>query len=85
MRINEVEFWVVYQMMVHGRPTINKAVCTQTEWVVMERYRPGYFTLIQSGFPTENAAEIAARGTSGDLIRRESKPRWPVANASPGA
>ena len=73
MRTIEEELWVVYQMKVHGRPLSNKAVCTQSEWDAMERSRPGYHTLIATGFVTENAAEIAARGTSGDPVRREHR------------
>lgn len=84
MRHVEAELWVVYQMTIHGRPTDSKAICTQSEWEEMERSRPGYHTLIQTGFPTENAAEITARGTSGDTVRRESKPRQPIADEKIG-
>lgn len=53
--------WVVYLMTIHKRPERQPAVCEQAEWDAMERLRPGYHQLVQSGIATENEAEDLAR------------------------
>src|SRR5437867_246518 len=57
--------WVVYVMTMHNAEG-RRAVCEQSEWEQMERDRPGYHTLVQSGITSEAEAEKLARGTAGD-------------------
>jgi len=58
--------WVVYAMTLHNHQDGMRAVCEQTEWDEMEKARPGYHKLVQSGITSEGEAERLARGTSGD-------------------
>ena len=66
--------WVVYVVTNHKLPGGMKAVCEQSEWNEMEKARPGYHTLVRSGFTNEADAERLARGTSGDPIKRQLRP-----------
>ena len=65
----KVESWVVYRMTLHGKADGMNAVCEQGEWDAMERERPGYHHLVQSGITNEGEAERLARGTAGDSLR----------------
>jgi hypothetical protein len=67
------ESWVVYLMTIRQRPEGMMAVCNQAEWDSMELARPGYNKLIQGGIRSEREAELLARGTSGDALKRFSK------------
>jgi hypothetical protein len=69
------ESWVVYLMTLPNKPDAMRAVCEQAEWEEMERVRPGYHKLLQSGIRSEREAELLARGTSGDPVPRSPKPR----------
>ena len=53
--------WVVYLKTIHRQPNRLAAICQQSEWDAMERSRPGYHLLVQSGIATENEAEGLAR------------------------
>ncbi len=64
------ESWVVYLMTVHKQPLGHMAVCSQGEWNAMELDNPGYHTLVRAGIATETEAELMARGTSGDPVKR---------------
>ena len=64
------ESWVVYVMTLHGKTDGRNAVCGQDEWDEIERWRPGYHTLVRSGIRNEGEAEKLARGTSGDPAPR---------------
>lgn len=59
--------WVVYLKTIHKRARAERqpAVCEQVEWNAMERLRPGYHELVQTGIATENEAEDLARRQSG--------------------
>ena len=57
------ESWVVYEMLIRGKPTGMNAVCEQSEWDDMERIQPGAHPLIQSGITNEGVAEQLARAT----------------------
>ena len=57
-------------MTIDNKPTGQKAVCTQAEWDAIQVMRPGYHKLIQSGITSEREAELIARGTSGDPVKR---------------
>jgi len=61
MSTNEESQWVVYRMTIHGKPSGMNAVCQQSEWEEMERAKPGYHTLVQSGITSEGEAERLAR------------------------
>jgi hypothetical protein len=69
MRKQLIVAWVVYQMTIHRKPSVN-AVCEQDEWDAMERERPGYHTLVRAGITNEPEAERLARGTSGNQLTR---------------
>jgi hypothetical protein len=71
----QTESWVVYLMTIHKQATGMRAVCVQSEWEAMELGRPGYHKLVQAGIPSESEAELLARGSSGDAVKRVSKPR----------
>ena len=71
MAKEQAESWVVYLMTLHKQEGM-KAICEQSEWEEMERLRPGYHTLIQSGIANEGEAERLARGTAGDQKGRRS-------------
>jgi len=58
------------------------AVCEQEVWDAMDKARPGFYTLIRSGIPTEGEAEQLARGTSGDRPKPTRKTP-PQAAAAP--
>ena len=53
--------WVVYRMTTSGNGGARNAVCTQSEWDVMETTRPGYHTLIRGQIGNEGEAERLAR------------------------
>jgi hypothetical protein len=53
--------WVVYRMTIHGKPSGQHAVCEQGEWEAMERFQPGYHTLLLTGITNEGEAERLAR------------------------
>jgi hypothetical protein len=62
MRMTEQTItWVVYLMTIRGKTSGMNAVCEQGEWQAMERARPGYHTLVQSGIINEGEAERLAR------------------------
>lgn len=71
----EPQSWVVYLMTIHNKSERRMAVCEQSEWDAMERERPGYHKLFVAGITSETAAELIARGTSGDPVPRAVKPR----------
>ena len=58
--------WVVYFKTIHKRPNRLVAICEQSEWDAMERARPGYHLLVQSGIGTESEAEELARPQDAD-------------------
>jgi hypothetical protein len=58
--------WVVYLMTIHGKTSGMNAVCEQGEWEAMERARPGYHTLVQTGIINEGEAERLARDRQAD-------------------
>ena len=68
MHNENVVSWVVYQMTLNKKPSMN-AVCEQSDWDAMEVARPGYHTLVQAGIASEAEAEILARGTAGNSRR----------------
>lgn len=58
--------WVVYEKLIHGKPSGMNAVCEQSEWDAMEVTQPGIHTLIRAGITNEGEAEKLARyGPSG--------------------
>jgi len=67
----QIESWVIYQMVSKGVAAGAHAVCEQAEWDAMERQSPGRHFLIQSGIENEAVAERLARGTSGDPLPRQ--------------
>jgi hypothetical protein len=71
----ESQSWVVYLMTIHNQPEGRRAVCEQSEWEEKEAQRPGYHKLLQAGISSEAAAELIARGTSGDPVPRSGKLR----------
>ena len=75
MRKTEIVTWVVYRrMMTKSRKHLEStAICTQIEWDEMELAAPGQNTLVQTGIKHEAVAEKIARGTSGDLVSRDSR------------
>jgi len=75
MRKSEiVEQWVVYEA-IQGAQLGMKSVCVQSEWEKIKLHQPGLNRLIQQGIASETEAEILARGTSGDVKPRKTKPR----------
>ena len=70
----EVGSWVVYLMTIPNKPVGQKAVCSQAEWEALQATRPGYHRLIQAGITSEREAELLARGTSGDPVKRSWMP-----------
>ncbi len=80
MRIVPLEVWVVYQRPMKGSPDGIRAVCEQREWEIMDRAKPGHYTLIQAGIVNEGEAERLARGASGEARARNTRrrmPSWP--------
>jgi hypothetical protein len=80
MREEKDQTWVVYSMPLKGCAEPMRAVCEQREWEAMDRAKPGFYTLIRSGIGNEGEAERLARGTSGEVRPRNSKPElrpWP--------
>ncbi len=71
----ESQSWVVYLMTIHNQPEGRRAVCEQSEWEAKELQRPGYHKLLQDGIASETEAELIARGTSGDPVKRAGKLR----------
>jgi hypothetical protein len=71
----QTESWVVYLMTDFKGAGPHRAVCTRAEWDAMELDRPGHHTLVRAGFATETEAELAARGTSGDPVKRAGSVR----------
>src|SRR5258708_5203550 len=63
---SKVMSWVVYRMTLRGKPDQMNAVCGRQEWDAMEKFRPGYYTLIQADILSEATAEKLARGTWGE-------------------
>ena len=66
---NHAAMWVVYQKLIHGKPTGLNAVCRQAEWDEMERLQPGVHTLVQAGITNEGEAERLARGPEPEKAR----------------
>jgi len=62
--------WVVYEALVHGKPTGINAVCEQSEWDAMERVQPGHYTLVRGQIANEGEAERLARGPEPVKVRR---------------
>jgi len=84
--------WVVYTIPMKDSPGGARAVCDQLEWVAMDAARPGFFTLVQGGIPSEGEAERLARGRAGEVRRRNARAvplAWPdqaaADQAGPGA
>jgi len=75
MRIPMTPTWVVYVVPLGGGPGGPRAVCRQAEWEALERDRPGVYTLVRAGIPTEGEAERLARGSAGASRPRPFKPR----------
>lgn len=77
MRKVKSESWVVYRttMTSHNKHLESNAVCEQGDWDAMQLANPGVHTLLQSGIANEAEAEKLARGTSGDPVKRNSKPK----------
>ena len=74
MRHTEIcRAWVVYRMTLYKGMVGGNVVCEQREWDAIERARPGYHLLVQSGIETEQEAEKLARGTAGDARVRKSR------------
>ena len=71
----QAESWVVYLMTIQKNPDGMRAVCAQHEWDKMELAKPGFHKLIQDGIPSERDAELLARGTSGDPVKRAGRLR----------
>ena len=71
MRISST--WVVYTVPLTGQPDGPRAVCTDAEWVVLDRERPGVYTLVRAGIPTEPEAERLARGSAGATRERPTR------------
>jgi hypothetical protein len=57
--------WVVYAVPTTDPAAAPRAVCTTAEWEALERDRPGVYSLIGAGIPTEPEAERVARGSAG--------------------
>jgi hypothetical protein len=53
--------WVVFHPNQPGLPLEANSVCTHAQWERLEQIRPGSTTLIQSGLPSEAAAEMPRR------------------------
>jgi len=54
--------WVIYEMLIRGKPAGMNVVCEQSEWDEMELAPPGIHTLVKSGITNEGEAERLARG-----------------------
>jgi hypothetical protein len=78
MRHVAAEAWVVYLKPMKGSQDGIRSVCEQREWEAMEKDKPGYLTLIQSGIRNEGEAERLARGSSGESRPRSAKRTIPV-------
>ena len=80
MRQAKAEAWVVYRMPVKGHVDELRAVCEQEE-DVMERNRPGYYTLIQANLTNECEAEkLRSWQRREQPARKNAKrqlPSWP--------
>jgi hypothetical protein len=72
--------WVVYVKAVAGTADGIRFICEQSEWDVLDRAKPGEFTLVREGIVSEGEAERLARGTSGDRPKDAKKK---VATPSP--
>ena len=86
MRAEMDQTWVVYSMPLKNCPDPMRAVCEQREWEAMDRAKPGFYTLIQSGIENEGEAERLARrigrSTSpqhqaAPFALGRAKPPWP--------
>jgi hypothetical protein len=66
--------WVVYAVPTADPATAPRAVCTAAEWAALERDRPGVYSLVRAGIPTEPEAERLARGMAGAVEHRRV---WP--------
>jgi hypothetical protein len=85
MRHKKPVVWAVYSFPMKGSPDGMRAVCEQGEWEVMDRAKPGFYTLIQAGIANEGEAERLARGTSGAARPRNSRATltaWPGETAT---
>lgn len=65
--------WVVYSIPGKNGAEPMRAVCELHEWEAMNRAKPGFYTLIQSGIVNEGEAERQARGSSGEVRPRTRK------------
>jgi hypothetical protein len=74
-KLPKVDTWVVYLMTLHGKPGGVTAVCEQGEWDAMERDRPGYHKLVQTGIQSEAEAEKVARAGQAVETPKGSKVR----------
>jgi hypothetical protein len=61
MGVKEPMAWVVYKMSLFASAAARNAICTQSEWGVMEAARPGQHTLIRGQIGSEGEAERLAR------------------------
>ena len=80
MRNEPAGAWVVYSFPMRGSSDVMRAVCDQGEWEVLDRAKPGFYTLVRAGIVNEGEAERLARGTSGAARPRTSKvgmTAWP--------
>lgn len=69
----EITSWVVYKLSENGKADQRNVVCGREEWDAMQASRPGCHTLVQADIHNEGAAEMIARGTSGDPKVRKTR------------
>jgi hypothetical protein len=62
--VKRITTWVVYEALERGKPCGTHAVCDNSEWIVLEKARPGGYPLIRSGITSEAEAEHLARATT---------------------
>jgi hypothetical protein len=72
--------WVVYRRPIKDDPIGLVGVCTDAEWVAMDREAPGVLILVRAGLPTEGEAERVARAEAS-----ARPPQGPAAKAPPRA
>jgi hypothetical protein len=70
MRVTASPTWVVYAVPTSDPTAAPRAVCTAAEWAALERGRPGAYSLVRAGIPTEPEAERLARGPAAADERR---------------
>ena len=66
MRTENIESWVVYQIVIRTKPV--NVVCGQDEWEELKAGRPDLYTLIRNHVRSEAEAERVARGEPSELV-----------------